>query len=77
MVPVLFYNRFYLNKTETIFPRLERQLDQTTKILAKILFTSTLRCKTGTWWTSYQTMKVLGRALFMCTLRCKTGTLTK
>lgn len=48
-------------------------MDQATKLLVKILFMSTQRCKTATYLVMAQTMKLLGRRLFMFTLRCKTG----
>lgn len=48
-------------------------MDQTMKLLARILFMCTLQCKTGTCLATVQTMKLLGRVPFMCTLRCKTG----
>lgn len=48
-------------------------MDQAMKLLVKILFTSTQRCKTATYLAMAQTMKLLGRRLFMFTLRCKTG----
>lgn len=48
-------------------------MDQAMKLLVKILFMSTQRCKTATYLAMAQTMKLLGRRLFMFTLRCKTG----
>lgn len=64
-------------KAETIFPRLERQLGQIMKLLARILFMCILQCKTGTCWTTDPTMKLLASAQFMSILQCKTGTCTK
>lgn len=48
-------------------------MDQAMKLLVKILFMSTQRCKTATYLAMAQTMKLLVRRLFMFTLRCKTG----
>lgn len=58
------------NKTEDIFPQLEKQMEPLMKLLAsRDLFMCTLRCKTETWLTMGQTMRLLARRQFMSTLR--------
>lgn len=65
----MFYNFYYFskfNETEATF-QLERQIDLTMKLLARILPMCILRCKI---WTMEQAMKLLD----MCTPRCRTRT---
>lgn len=69
----MFYNCYYFlkfNETEATF-QLERQIDLTMKLLARILPMCILRCKI---WTMEQAMKLLDRLLLMCTPRCRTRT---